>query len=177
MGFAASGEIEELDQTEVFFLLEQGAGVHLKIGRDDDFAENLADRFGKRLIDRSIANDDAAEGRLLIGRKRFFPRFAQIGIAADAARVGVLQNGYRRLREFGDQVCSRADVENVVKRQLFAMQFFEMPIEIAVERSGLVRILAVTQTRDQRQRDRKRRVRLLLPDSENSLSRDRNPTF
>ena len=53
--------------------------------------------FASDFVDRPIANDDAAEGRLLVGRKSFFPRFAQIGIAPDAAGVGVLQNRDGRL--------------------------------------------------------------------------------
>ena len=77
-------------------------------------------------IDRPIANDDAAERRLLVRRERFLPRFAQIRIAPDPARIGVFENRDRRLGKFRDQIGGRADVENVVKGKLFAVQFFEM---------------------------------------------------
>ena len=51
-----------------------------------------------------------------------------------------------------DQIRRRADVENVVKGKFLAMKFFEMLVEIAVERGGLMWIFAVTQPRHQRKR-------------------------
>ena len=45
-----------------------------------------------------------------------------------------------------------ADVENVVKGKFLAVKFFEVLVEIAVERGGLMRIFSVTQPRYQRKR-------------------------
>ena len=151
------------DQPEILLFLEKGARLGLKLWRDDHFAKNFADRFREGFVDRAVANDDAAERGLFVGRERFFPRLAQVGVAADAARVGVFQNRDGRLGEFGDEISRRADVQNVVKRKFLPVQFLEVPFEIAVERGGLMRVLPVTQARHERERKRKRRFgRLLL---------------
>ena len=81
------------------------------------------------------------------------------------------------LRKFGDQIRGRADVENVVKGEFLAVKLFEMPFEIAVKRGGLMRIFAVTQTRHQRQRERKRSVGGLLLVQESCRSPDRSRKF
>ena len=75
----------------------------------------FADRFRDWQIERPIANDDPAEGRLLVGREGFHPRLAQVRIASHPARVGVLENRDGRFREFVDQVSRGGDVEEVVK--------------------------------------------------------------
>ena len=54
-----------------------------------------------------------------------------------------------RLLKFGDQIRRRADVENVVKGKFLAMEFFEIFVEIAIQRSGLMRIFSVTQSHRQ----------------------------
>jgi hypothetical protein len=62
----------------------------------------------------------------------------------------MFQNRNRRFLEVADQTGGRADVENVIKRQVFAVQFFKVPIKIPVECGFLMRIFAVTQMRHQR---------------------------
>src|SRR5215469_13132478 len=74
----------------------------------------------------------------------------------------MLQNRDGRLFKLGNQIRRRANVENVVKRKLLALKFFEVFIEIAIKSSLLVRIFAVTQTDHQWQRKRKGGVGLLL---------------
>ena len=56
-----------------------------------------------------------------------------------------------RLAEFRDETGRGADIENVVKRKLLAVELLEMLVEIAVERGGLMRIFAVTQPRRERE--------------------------
>src|SRR5229473_1148115 len=123
---------QKSNQAQIFFLLQKRPRVALKFRRDNHFAKYFADRFGERFIDRLVADNHSAEWRLLIGRESFLPRRAQIRIAPDAARIGVFQNRDRRLRKFGDQIHRRADVENVVKGKIFAVQLLETRIEVAV---------------------------------------------
>ena len=152
-GFRELRRFQGPNQSQVFFLLEQSARLGLESRRDDDFAENFADGFGERFVHRPIAYDHAPERRLLVGRERFLPGFAQIAIGPHPARIRVLQDRDGRFRKFRDQISGRADVENVVKREFLAMQFLEMLVEIAIERGGLMRIFAVTQAGNQRKRE------------------------
>ena len=46
--------------------------------------------FASGSVERPIADDDATERRLLVGGEGLVPRFPQVGIAPDAARIGVL---------------------------------------------------------------------------------------
>src|SRR5207248_493131 len=100
---------------------------------------------------RPIANNHAAERRLLVGRECFLPRFSQIGIAPHPAWVCVLQNRNRRLREFGNETRRRANIQNVVKRKFLPVELLEVLVEIPVKRGRLMRIFAVTKSRRQRQ--------------------------
>ena len=143
-GLACVRRIERADQPEILLLLKQRPRLRFKLRRDDHFAKNFADGFRERFVDRPIANDDPAEWRLLVGGESFFPRLAQIGIAPDAARVRVFQNRDGRFGELGDQVRRGADVENVVKGKVLAVELLEMLVEVAVERRGLMRVFAVT---------------------------------
>jgi hypothetical protein len=61
----------------------------------------------------------------------------------------MLQDCNRRFLKVANQTSRRADVENVVKRQVLAVQFFKVPIKITVERCFLMGIFAVTQVRHQ----------------------------
>ena len=146
-----SGRGELPHQAQIFLLLQKRARVGLEIRRDDDLAEDLADRPGERLGERAVADDDAAERRLLVGGEGLVPRLAQVGVAADAARVGVLEDGDGRLGEFLDQLGGGGDIEDVVVGKFLAVELFEMLVEVAVERGGLVRIFAVAEPRDERQ--------------------------
>ena len=54
------------------------------------------------------------KGCSLICREGFVPRFPEIGVGADPARVRVLEDRRCGLRELRDELGSRADVEDVV---------------------------------------------------------------
>src|SRR5262249_56247886 len=97
-------------------------------------------------------NDDSAKGCLFIRGKSLVPCLAKIGIRPNTTWIGVLQNCDSRLFEFGDQVGRRGDVENVVKGKVLAVEFFEVLVEIAVERGVLMWVFAVTQPHRQRKR-------------------------
>ena len=64
----------------------------------------------------------------------------------------MFQNRNRCFVKVADQAGGCADVENVVKGQFLAVQFFKMLVEVAIERSFLMRILAVTQMSNERHR-------------------------
>src|SRR5436190_9702222 len=140
------------NQTQVLFLLQDAARFGLKIWRNDDLAEDLADHFRQRFGQRTVAYDNSAKGRLFIRGKRLIPSLAKIDVRANTTGVGMLQYRDGRLFEFGDQICRRADVENVIKGKFLAVEFFEVIVEIAVERRGLMRIFSVTQSHHQRKR-------------------------
>ena len=75
--------------------------------------------------------------------------------------------------KFRDQIGGRADVENVVKGKFLAVQFFKMLVEIAVERSGLMRIFAVTQIASRAAARAKTTRPFSVPGSGNCRSRGR----
>ena len=130
--------------------------------------------FASASVERPIANDDAAKRRLLIGGERFLPRFAQIGIAPDAARIGVLQNRDRRLGKFRDQIGRRGDVENVVKGKFLAVKFFEVLVESRRKAPRSDADFRRSATVSPAAARAKTRCRFPVPDSGNSRSRDRN---
>src|SRR5207244_12160168 len=119
---------------------------------DNHFAENFDDGFGQRLTKQSVANDDPAKWCLFVRRECFFPRLAKIRIGPYTARIGMFENRDGRLLEFADQIRRGADIQNVVKGKFLAVKFFEMSIEVAIKRGGLMRIFSITQPRHQRKR-------------------------
>src|SRR5205807_8479861 len=136
-------------------LLQKGARFRFELGCDDDLTKNFADRFGQRFVDRPVADDDSTKRRTFVGGECFLPRRTQIDIGTHPAGIGVFQNRDRRFLKLGDQISRRADVENVVKRKFLAVEFFEMSIEVAIERGGLMRVFPVAQTHGKRQRSEK----------------------
>src|SRR4051812_47750651 len=146
---------KQTNKTQTLFLLQEGTRICLKLRRDNDLAENLADRFSQRFGDGPIANNDSTERSLLVRGKCFLPRFAQIEVAADATRIRVFQNRNGWLAKLRDQICRGTDVENVIKRKFLAVNFLETFFKASVERGGLMRIFAVTQTHSEWERDRK----------------------
>ena len=149
-----TGGREQADEPQIFFLLQKGTRFRFEIGCDDDLTKNFADRFGQRFIDRPVADDDSTKRRTFVGGECFLPRRTQIDIGTHPAGIGVFQNRDRRFLKLGDQISRRADVENVVKRKFLAVEFFEMSIEVAVKRRGLMRVFPVAQTHGKRQRKR-----------------------
>ena len=143
---------QRADQPEVFLLLKQGARAS---------ASNSGAMITSLKISLIAFARDSSIGRLqmmtppngacLSVANAFSHASRRSRIAADAAGVGMLQDRNGRLGKFGDQIRRRADVQNVVKREFLAVQFLEVPVEIAVERRGLMRVLPVTQPRDERE--------------------------
>jgi len=83
---------QQPNEPQIFFLLQNGARPQSQTPRNDHFAENFADHFRHRFAQRPIADNNAAERRLLVGRKRLLPRLAQVRIGTDAAGIRMLQD-------------------------------------------------------------------------------------
>ena len=96
-GTASPGTASLRISRRFFFFCRSARASGSKSGAMITSRKNLADRARQRLGERPVADDDAAKRRLLVGRERLVPCLAQVRVAADAARIGVLQNGDRRL--------------------------------------------------------------------------------
>ena len=69
----------------------------------------------------------------------------QVGIGADAAGVGVLEDGDGGLGEFLDELGGGGDIEDVVEGEFLAVELLEVLVEIAVEGGLLVGVFAVAE--------------------------------
>ena len=132
-------------EAEVLLLAEDREGVGVELRRDDDFGEDLGDRFGEALVDGAVGDDDAAERGLLVGLEGLVPGLEEGVGRSHAAGVGVLQDADRRALELADEVGRGGDIEDVVIAEFLALQLFEGLVEGAVERGLLVRVFAVAE--------------------------------
>ena len=145
------------EQAPVLLLAEEVEHAVLVVGRDDELGEHGVDGLGRGAVQRPVDDDDAAEGRDGVGREGAAVRLVQRLGARHAARVGVLQDRDGRLRvtELADEVQRGREVEEVVGRELLAVERL-VGRAVGVEGGALVRVLAVAQRQRQRQRDRER---------------------
>ena len=113
----------------------------------DDFDEQLVDLLGSLKVDGTVAHQHATESRDGVasqsGEVSLFHGLA----AGDATGVVVLEDGEGRLVELTDEVETCVEVEQVVVRQLFAVQLLEHRVEVAIEGAFLMRVLTITQGR------------------------------
>ena len=132
--------------------MQNGQRFRRELRGHDHFAENFRDGLGHGGIERLVHGNDAAERRLLVGGKRLVPRLAQIRALTDPARIRVLQNGQRGeiTPELGNERGGGREVQNVVVGQFLAVELMEIVVELAIERSSLVRIFAIAQRLRQR---------------------------
>ena len=70
------GVLKHLDQAQVFLLLQYFERFGIKVRCNDDFTEDLCDRFRAGAIQRGVDGDDASEWRLLVGGKSLVPSSA-----------------------------------------------------------------------------------------------------
>jgi len=80
---------QQSNQPEVFFLLQDGARLDLKIRCNDYFTENFADHFRQQLGQRTVAYDYSAKGRLFVGCIRLVPSLAKISVRSNSAGIGM----------------------------------------------------------------------------------------
>ena len=120
------GRAQHAHEAEIFLFLQKARASVANSGAMMTSLKISLIAFATAQIERPIANDDAAERRLLVGRESLSPGFAQVGIAPHTTRIGVLQNRDGRLGKFVDQVGRGGDVEEVVKGKFLAVQFLKM---------------------------------------------------
>src|SRR5688572_15591296 len=125
--------------------------IGLDARRDDHLGKLLANGFGGGAVERTVEGEDAAESGHRVGREGARVSFAQVGAGRDPAGVGMLDDDARRLAEALHAFPRRVGVGDVVVRELLALHLLVARegaghrLGIAVERRGLVRVLAVAQ--------------------------------
>ena len=133
-------------QHHAVFLREEQVEHALVIARcHHDFDEELVDFFSRCHVDGTVAHQHATEGRDGVASQSGEVSLFHGGTAGDAAGVVVLEDGEGRLVELTDEVEACVEVEQVVVRQLLAVQLLEHRIQVAIEGAFLVRVLAITQ--------------------------------
>ena len=115
------------------------------LGCHDDFDEELVDLLSSFEVDGAVAHQHATEGRHWVTRQSSEIGFFHGRATSNTAGVVVLKDGKGGLVEFTDEVKARVKVKQVVVRQLFAVQFLEQCIQVAIEGAFLVRVLAIAQ--------------------------------
>ena len=110
--------------------------------------------FGGIAVEFAIDADDAAEGRDGIGDQGFAVGLQRIGADADAAGVGVLDDGDGGLIEFLREFPAGVEVDEVVVAELLALDLESRGNAgagaVAIEGGALMGILAVAQRLGQR---------------------------
>ena len=129
----------------VFLFAQHLQGIHVIVGSDDDFEENLVDFLGRFPVDHGIGDEHASEGRHGVARQGIFPRLQHGGPRSQSAGIVVLQDGEGCFLEFVDEVDSRVDVQQVVVRDFLAVNLVEHLVQLSVEVALLVRVFAVAQ--------------------------------
>src|SRR5690554_1961082 len=140
------------EQAERGFLSEDLERGLVEGGRDDAFEEGLREHRRRRLVDLAVQGDDPAKCACRIGFTRKAIRLGERIGARDAAGVRMLYDDGRGLRELAHGVERRVDVDEIIEAELFtarakALGEREAPALCAalnIERSGLMRVLAIT---------------------------------
>src|SRR5262249_6143943 len=122
-------------------------------GRDDalDEAARLGDLHRGRLVQLAVESENAAEGAERIALVGFPERLLECGANGGAARVIVLDDHGGRLGELADEIEGAVEVEQVVVRQLLAVQCLGSRdaggtlATLGVERRLLMRVFSITQ--------------------------------
>ena len=109
----------------------------------DDFNEKLVDFLGGGQINGTIADQHATKSRNGVARQSINVSLLDSLAAGEATRIVVLEDGEGRLAELTDKVEACIKVKQVVVRQLFAVQFLEHRIKVAIEGAFLVRVFSV----------------------------------
>ena len=118
-------------------LVVVGSYAHLK--------EDFVHLFGHLLGNGAVGDEHSAERRHGVARQSGVPCLQQCGPCGQAAGVVVFQYGEGGVAEVVNQTACGIDVAQVVVRDFLAVQLGEVGLEVAVEISLLVGILAVAQ--------------------------------
>ena len=113
-----------------------------------------AHRLDRRRVDLAVEGDDAAERGRRVGRERLAVGVDEVVRKRDTTRIGVLHNHACRVAEPPHAFPRRVAVGKVVVRELLALQLLKRSDRagnrrfVAIERRGLMRVLAVAQVLD-----------------------------
>ena len=111
------------EQAQVLLRRQQRERFGREGRRDHALEEGLGQLARQLLVDRTVDRHDAAERRHRVGVARAAVRRRRRPPGdRDAARVVVLDDRHRRRRELGDDAHRRVEIEQVVVRQLLALQ-------------------------------------------------------
>ncbi|MPM51833.1 hypothetical protein SDC9_98584 [bioreactor metagenome] len=115
------------------------------IGSNKRFKENLVYSFCSLGIHYAIRHYNPSKSRDRICRQSSIPGFFYRAAAGHAASVVVFEDGQRRFIKIGHQRNGCIYVEQVVVRNLLAVQLLKGLIKIAVKNSFLMGVLTVPQ--------------------------------
>ena len=101
--------------------------------------------LGRSLVDRTVGDEHTADSRYGVAGQGIFPSLEQRVARGQTAGVVVFQNGESGPVKFRNQRNGGIDVEQVVVRNLLAVELLEHLVEVAIEYTLLVGILAVAQ--------------------------------
>ena len=139
-------EIVVLQKDTVLLAFQQLQGFIIIGGSQQDFEEYLVDFLCCFLVNGLVRNQHSAERGNRIGRQSIPIGFEQARTDGQAASVVVLQYSESR---FGPEILhqsqGRIDIEQVVVRNLLAVQLLETFVERTVESTFLMRVLAIAQ--------------------------------
>ena len=105
-----------------FFAASTSTAPSAKDGATTHLGEDVGDLLGHLDGDLAVDRDHPAERRDRVARVRLAVRLGDVGADRDAARVGVLDDGDRRLGEVVRGPPRRVGVDVVVVRHLLAVQ-------------------------------------------------------
>ena len=101
--------------------------------------------LSRSLIDRAVGDEHTAECRYGVAGQCVFPSLEQRVARGQTAGVVVFEDGEGGIVKLGNQRHGGVDVEQVVVRNLLAVELLEHFVEVAIEYTLLVGILAIAQ--------------------------------
>src|SRR5690606_35397701 len=112
---------------------------------DEYLKKQLVDFLGCCLVDRSVADNDPAEGRHGITSQCVLPGSIKVVACGYPTGIGMLQHGKGWRIELIDEGYSGIYVHQVVVRELFTVQFFKHGFQVAVKYATLMWVFAISE--------------------------------
>ncbi len=138
-------EVLAFEDDAILLASQYGQGFFVVVGSHADFEEYLVHLFGNLLGDGAVGDEYAAEGAYRVASEGVLPCVKQVVAACHSTCVVVLQDGEGGAFEIVDEVAGGVDIAEVIVGYLLAVEFLEAGVEITVEPTFLVGVLAVAQ--------------------------------
>ncbi len=119
---AAGGRGSGADDPQVFLLAQEGQGIVVVFGGDDDLVEALAYLLGRGEGEAAVEGDDAAVGGDGVAGEGAPVGLDEVAVAGKSAGVGVLHDHHRRRAEVAGGVPGGVGVHDVVVGHLLAVE-------------------------------------------------------